>query len=323
MIHAVAVPGGPTTWRTVQRGRECHDNPERNAPLVIRTDRRESVGAASSIVLDHVAKSFVSSSGQSIEAVSDVSFDIARGEFVSIIGPSGCGKSTILKMIAGVVQPTSGNILVENTTPDLARRARKTGIVFQDPVLLPWRTIEKNVALPAEIAKVKPEEGLSARSLLKMVGLGGFEGSMPSELSGGMKQRAAIARALILSPTIFLLDEPFGALDELTRQQMNFELLRIWGESDTTALLITHSISEAVLLSDRVIVMSPRPAHIAKIIDVTLPRPRVVTMLQSPEFYSFVGAGLAALYEWQSSECNTIATGDTRALLDGPMGGIR
>lgn len=249
-----------------------------------------------SIVLRDVRKRF-RSGGREVEAVRSVTLEVRRGEFVSVIGPSGCGKSTMLRMVAGLVEPTSGVITVEGRTPDQARRARRFGIVFQDPVLLPWRTLTQNVELPLEVVGARSSTlRRSPRQLVEMVGLAGFERALPAELSGGMRQRAAIARALVLDPSILLLDEPFGALDEFTRQRLNVDLLRIWSESGTTALLITHSIAEAVLLSDRVVVMSPRPATIVTTIDVSLPRPRTLEMLRGREAFDLIATASEALY---------------------------
>ncbi len=249
------------------------------------------------IDLRGVSKRYLTRGGE-VEAVSSLSLAIRAGEFVAVIGPSGCGKSTLLKMVAGIETPTAGTITVEGGTPDQARRRRLFGVVFQDPVLLPWRTLEGNVSLPLEIVgSRRPERARSARELIELVGLAGFEASLPAQLSGGMKQRAAIARALILNPSILLLDEPFGALDEYTRNQLNLELLRIWSQSRVTALLITHSIQEAVLLADRVVVLTPRPARVAMEVDVTLPRPRQLAQLRTRECFELVGRVSAALYD--------------------------
>jgi len=236
--------------------------------------------------------------GEVVPAVAGVSFVVKIGEFISLVGPSGCGKSTLLKMVADIMPPSSGQILVEGGTPQEARRRRLFGMVFQDPVLLPWRSAVDNVALPIEVSRRRERDPRQTpRDLLRLVGLQGFETALPWQLSGGMRQRVAIARALVLNPAILLLDEPFGALDEITRQRLNIDLLRIWGESKTTALLVTHSISEAVLLSDRVLVLSPRPARIVAEIPITLPRPRTLGMLRSNEFFKLTAETTAILYE--------------------------
>lgn len=205
-----------------------------------------------------------------------ISFQVSKGEFISVIGPSGCGKTTLLKIIGGLIAPTSGEIRLHGEPLKIASRKRQFGFVFQNPVLLPWRNVKNNVELPLEIIGDKKTKDPS-KNLLKIVGLDGFEDYYPDQLSGGMQQRAAIARALIFEPPILLMDEPFGSLDEITRSRMNLELLRIW-QSETiatsTIVLVTHSIPEAVFLSDKIVVLSKRPAKIAKIIEIDLPRPR-------------------------------------------------
>lgn len=234
---------------------------------------------------DQVTKTF-NVGKQPLTAVQDVSFTLEPGEFVSLIGPSGCGKSTMLKLIADIYQPTSGQLLVNGRSPREARLNRLLGMVFQDPALLPWRDVLGNVLLPLEISgRLDHTTRRRAEDLLHLVGLGDFLHASPHQLSGGMRQRVAIARALVLEPTLFLLDEPFGALDEITRKRMNLELLRIWTQSQTSALLITHSLSEAVFLSDRVLVMSPRPGTITDDIRIDLPRPRHFEMYREPRFF--------------------------------------
>jgi NitT/TauT family transport system ATP-binding protein len=232
-----------------------------------------------------------------VEALSEVSFEVGLGEFVVLVGPSGCGKSTLLRMIADLDLPTSGRVLVEGSEPREARRGRAFGIVFQDPVLLPWLSVLENVRLPERIAGTAGSGPERALGLLRLVGLEGFERANVWELSGGMRQRVAIARALVLRPRLLLLDEPFGALDEITRQRMNVELLRIWTESRTTALLVTHSIPEAAFLADRVMVMTPRPGRIAATIPIALPRPRDVELLKSPAFFVEVAEVTRQLFE--------------------------
>ena len=218
-------------------------------------------------------KVYRSERGRSIVAVSNISLDINRGEFVSIIGQSGCGKSTLLKMTAGVTPISSGAINIDHQP--VSGPVSHLGMVFQTPILLEWRNVLGNVLLPTEILG---ESGLAAttraRELLALVGLAGFETSYPAELSGGMQQRVAITRALVIDPPLLLMDEPFGALDALTRDGMATELLRIWEETRKTILFVTHSIDEAVLLSDRVVVLTPRPGRLGMILDIDLPRPR-------------------------------------------------
>ena len=220
-----------------------------------------------------IAKFYPTREGKTV-ALSHLSFSVAPQEFVSVLGPSGCGKTTVLKIVAGLSRATSGQILV-NGVPVTGPR-RDIGIVFQTPALMRWRTAIQNVMLPVEILHLDQSKFReSAKKLLSLVGLRDFHNRLPSELSGGMQQRVAIARALIHDPAILLLDEPFSALDAMTRNQLNVELLRIWSERKKTSLLITHSIPEAVFLSDRVVVLSKRPAHVMEIVDVSLPRPRL------------------------------------------------
>src|ERR1700738_2578710 len=228
--------------------------------------------------------------GEPVIALDKVDLHIGAGQFGSIIGPSGCGKSTLLRLIADVMQPFAGTVRLGDQTPAAARRDHSIGFVFQSPTLLPWRTVRQNIELPLDIVGAAGANRAmkSADELIELVGLKGFENASPHELSGGMQQRAGIARALMLRPSILLLDEPFGALDEITRQRMNIELLRIWAESGTTALLVTHSIAEAVFMSDHVYIMSPRPGRITSIVDVTLPRPRTLDMMRTSVFYDCV-----------------------------------
>jgi len=222
-----------------------------------------------------------------IVTLDGVSFRVAPQEFVSVLGPSGCGKTTVLKIIAGLVPATTGVVYVEGTR--VTGSQRKIGIVFQVPALMRWRTAIQNVMLPAEILGLDPVESRHrAAELMSLVGLAEFASKYPNELSGGMKQRVAIARALVHDPSILLLDEPFSALDMMTRNQLNIELLRIWSERRKTSLLITHSIPEAVFLSDRVVVLGPRPANVLEIVPVSLPRPRTPEMRVSSEFIKIV-----------------------------------
>jgi NitT/TauT family transport system ATP-binding protein len=227
--------------------------------------------------------------GQSVRALQAVSLDIRGGELVSLIGPSGCGKSTLLRLIADLLAPTSGEIRVNGKTPRQARLSREYGIVFQQPVLYEWRTVTQNVQLPLEVMRVPADERRGrASDLLQLVGLTEFADRYPWELSGGMQQRVSIARALSFRPSVLLMDEPFGALDEMTRERLNGELLNIWSEKRTTIVFVTHSVAEAVFLSDRIVVMSPRPGRIEAIIDVDLPRPRDASTRDAPAFFELV-----------------------------------
>jgi NitT/TauT family transport system ATP-binding protein len=228
-------------------------------------------------------KTYRTREGQRIEALRGLDFEVADGELVAIVGPSGCGKTTLLKILAGLVERSKGTITLRDQPVDGPRR--DIGMVFQAPVLLPWRTVFENVMVPAEVQGLERSTyAARARDLLRMVGLEGFERKYPGELSGGMQQRAAICRALVHDPAILLMDEPFGALDAMTREYMNQELLRIWAESGKTIVLITHSIPEAVFLADRVIVLTARPGQIAEVFDVDLPRPRGLEVMSTERF---------------------------------------
>ncbi len=240
-------------------------------------------GDGAAIQISHLEKIFLTVRNERVHALSDISLSVADKEFVTIVGPSGCGKSTLLKILAGLIPASSGQLRVVGQ-PVLKPR-RDIGVVFQSPILLPWRTVLENVMLPAEVQGLPTlATKARARDLLKMVGLADFENKYPGELSGGMQQRAAISRGLVCDPAILLMDEPFGALDAMTREQMNLDLQRIWRESGKTIILITHSIPEAVFLGDRVVVMTPRPGRIAKIIDVPMPRPRTLEAMGDPLF---------------------------------------
>lgn len=220
-----------------------------------------------------------------VHALKDVSLDINKGEFVSFIGPSGCGKTTFLRCIAGLETPTAGDISVNGMTPDEARRARAYGYVFQAAGLYPWRTIGRNVKLPLEIMGFsKAEQNERTRRVLELVDLAGFEKKFPWQLSGGMQQRASIARALAFDADILLMDEPFGALDEIVRDHLNEQLLKLWARTEKTIGFVTHSIPEAVYLSTKIVVMSPRPGRISDVIDSPLPKERPLDIRDSAEF---------------------------------------
>jgi NitT/TauT family transport system ATP-binding protein len=239
------------------------------------------------ISVKHVSKIYSTRDGNLIDALSDINLEIEQGEFITVVGPSGCGKTTFLKILAGILHKSSGEILVSGTPLD--GPSRQLGVVFQEPLLLPWRTILQNIMVPIEVQRRSATEfGPQARELLNLVGLTGFENKYPNELSGGMQQRVGIARALVHDPDFLLMDEPFGALDAMTRETMNIELLRIWSERKKTVLLVTHSIAEAVFLADRIVVMSARPGRVAEIIPVDLPRPRRLEMINSERFGGYV-----------------------------------
>jgi NitT/TauT family transport system ATP-binding protein len=234
------------------------------------------------IRVERVSKTYRTQDGD-VESLRPLTFDIGEGEFMAIVGPSGCGKSTLLKMVAGLLPATSGRITLGGAAVD--GPPDNVGIVFQAPVLLAWRTVLDNVLLQIQMRHLPRERFLpKAHALLEMVGLNGFEQKRPWQLSGGMQQRASICRALVHDPAVLLMDEPFGALDAMTREKMNLELQRIWWENRKTVMFITHSIPEAVFLADRVLVMTERPGDIAAIYDVTLPRPRSLAMMADPAF---------------------------------------
>jgi NitT/TauT family transport system ATP-binding protein len=220
-----------------------------------------------------------------VTALEGVDLAVPRGGFVSLLGPSGCGKSTLLRVIADLIQPSSGAVSVLGEAPSAARRRRDIGFVFQDAALLPWRTALQNVALPLEVGGGKTSPGSrSPRELLDLVGLGGWEEAFPHELSGGMRQRVAIARALVYGPKLLLMDEPFGALDEITRDRLNEELLQIWRETETTILFVTHSIYEAAFLGQEVLLLAARPGRVRERVAIELPSPRRLALRETPQF---------------------------------------
>jgi NitT/TauT family transport system ATP-binding protein len=220
-----------------------------------------------------------------VEALADIDLDVAPGAFVSLIGPSGCGKTTLLRAVADLERPTSGAILVNGKSPEAARLGREYGYVFQAPALFPWRTVERNVTLPLEVMGLPAAERRErAARYLAMVNLRGFEHKHPWQLSGGMQQRASIARALSFDPQLLLMDEPFGALDEIVRDKLNLQLRRLWAETGKSVLFVTHSIPEAVFLSTRIVVMSPRPGRVLDVIDVDLPDGRELGLRETPGF---------------------------------------
>jgi NitT/TauT family transport system ATP-binding protein len=230
-------------------------------------------------------------------ALQGIDLAIEEREFVSLIGPSGCGKSTLLRIAGDLIQPTSGSVVVNGKSARQARIDRDYGIVFQDPVLYDWRTVAKNIALPLELARWdRRRRAERVKAMLELVELQGFEGHHPWQLSGGMQQRVSIARALSFDPALLLMDEPFGALDEMTRERMNMELLRIWEASGSTIVFVTHSIAEAVFLSTRVVVMSARPGRISDLIPIDLPQPRTGATREEPRFFELVTRVREALH---------------------------
>jgi NitT/TauT family transport system ATP-binding protein len=238
-----------------------------------------------------------------VQALADIDLQVGRGEFVSFIGPSGCGKTTLLRVIADLERPTAGHITVNGVSPEQARKARGYGYVFQAPALYPWRTVVRNVTLPLEIMGLAAAERQTrAAKYLEMVGLDGFERKFPWQLSGGMQQRVSIARALSFEPDLLLMDEPFGALDEITRDHLNEQLLRLWEKTDKTVIFVTHSIAEAVFLSTRIVVMSPRPGRIMQIIECGLPKGRTLDARETPQFLEIAHKVRVALRAGHSYE---------------------
>ncbi len=241
------------------------------------------------ILAKNVNKIFKPSGAEQVIALQNINLTVQPGEFISLIGPSGCGKSTLLRLIADLITPTSGELKINNKPPHQARLDRDYGMVFQAATLYDWRTVSKNVQLPLEIMGYPaPERRARAQQMLELVELGKFGDHYPYQLSGGMQQRVAIARALAFEPSLLLMDEPFGALDEFTRERMNMELLSIWARTRITIIFVTHSIPEAVFLSNRVVVMSPRPGRITQIVDIPLPYPRVFETREDPVFFQKV-----------------------------------
>lgn len=241
------------------------------------------------IQIKNVSMFYKDNNGQNVHALDKVSIDIQRGEFISLLGPSGCGKTTLLRIVADLLTPSVGSVTVCGQTPKETRMQQKYGIVFQNPVLYDWRTVRNNVRLPLELMKIdRAEQDSRIEKQLELVGLTNFVDHYPYQLSGGMQQRVGIARALAIQPDILLMDEPFSALDEFTREKLNEDLLRIWSKTHKTVIFVTHNISESVFLSDRVCVLSPHPGRLSAIVDIDLPRPRTKELRETPEFFSLV-----------------------------------
>jgi NitT/TauT family transport system ATP-binding protein len=244
----------------------------------------KSAAAGSVIDIRGLSLTFMATDGP-VEALSAIDLKVERGEFISLIGPSGCGKTTLLRVIADLERPTAGTILVNGVSPQEARESRAYGYVFQAAGLYPWRSIKRNVALPLEIMGLdRAEREKRVAANLALVNLTGFERKFPWQLSGGMQQRVSIARALSVDPALLLMDEPFGALDEIVRDHLNEQLLQLWAKTNKTVIFVTHSLPEAVFLSTRIVVMSPRPGKILDVIESTLPRPRTLDVRETPEF---------------------------------------
>jgi NitT/TauT family transport system ATP-binding protein len=255
----------------------------KGAPVTVTTDMRTVVD------IRGVAKVFNAGRPGEVAALTDFDLTIEPGEFVTLLGPSGCGKSTLLRLIGDLTQPSSGSLTVNGKPPDRARLDRDYGMVFQAPTLFEWRTVARNVALPLELAGTsRGEARAKTLEMLELVGLADFAEHRPWQLSGGMQQRVAIARALSFGPALLLMDEPLGALDEMTRERMQGELLRIWSETGTTVVFVTHSINEAVFLSNRVVVMSARPGRILGVVPVDLPHPRDIATREAPAYFAKV-----------------------------------
>jgi NitT/TauT family transport system ATP-binding protein len=258
-------------------------------------------GDQTAIRVRGVAKHFVGRKGGSVEALQGIDLDVATGEFVSLIGPSGCGKSTLLRLVGGLLEPDAGELTVEGATPDEGRRRKRFGLAPQSPALLPWRTVRQNALLLNQVNRRAAGHAVLDRTevddLLDEVGLGPFVNAYPRELSGGMQQRVSLVRAFSLGAPILLMDEPFAALDEITRSEMRYLLLRLWEHTSATVLFVTHSIPEAVTLSDRVVVLAPRPGRVHSIVPVTLSRPRHADQEDSPEFFALVTLVRHALLE--------------------------
>jgi NitT/TauT family transport system ATP-binding protein len=245
--------------------------------------------AETAVSCEGVSVRFTSERG-TVTALQNIDLTIARGSFLTLLGPSGCGKSTLLRVMADLVAPTSGRVSVMGGAPQAARESRQIGFVFQDPALLAWRTVLDNVSLPLQVGGGKALPGArSPQELLSLVGLTGWEKAYPHELSGGMRQRVAIARALVSGPRLLLMDEPFGALDEITRDRLNEELLQLWETTGTTIVFVTHSIYEAAFLGQSVLLLAARPGRVRETVPVTLPMPRRLAQRETPEFVALAG----------------------------------
>jgi NitT/TauT family transport system ATP-binding protein len=250
--------------------------------------------ASAAIELQHAGKTFAAGRGRTVTALQDMSLRVGQGEFVAILGPSGCGKSTVLRLVAALETADSGSVSIHGASPGVLSKEHRLGVAFQDHALLPWLDVYSNIALPYQIAG-RAVDAARVNALVELVGLKGFEKARPKQLSGGMRQRAAIARALVLSPEVLLLDEPFGALDAVTRRQMNVELQRVWSEQRISTLLVTHDVPEALFLADRVVVMSGRPGRVVKTVQVPFARPRHPDVMRTEAFHQLTDELTATL----------------------------
>lgn len=257
--------------------------------LILRREEESCIMPDVEISLKNVGMTYHTNDNRDVTALTDVSIDIKKGEFVSLLGPSGCGKTTLLRIIADLLTPTKGEVSIAGETPRQARLKKRYGIVFQNAVLYDWRTVKKNVMLPLEIMHLpKADRQERAEKMLELVGLKDFANHYPAQLSGGMQQRVGIARALAIQPEILLMDEPFSALDEFTREKLHEDLLGIWRKTNKTIVFVTHNIQESVFLSDRVCVLSPHPGRLSATIDIDLPRPRDNSLKNTHEFIDLV-----------------------------------
>ncbi|MCI1930994.1 MAG: ABC transporter ATP-binding protein [Clostridia bacterium] len=256
----------------------------------VEKDFSEPASTKIKIKIENVGVKFQDKNGiEPVIALKDVNLAIKEGEFISLLGPSGCGKTTLLRCIADLLHPTSGKITIDGQSPRDIRLQKKFGIVFQSPVLYEWRTVRRNVCMPMELLGLpKKERTAMVTKTLELVGLMEFGHKYPHELSGGMQQRVGIARALAINPELLLMDEPFSALDEFTKEKLHVDLLRIWRKTNKTIIFVTHNIQEAVFLSDRVVVLSPRPGRVSSVVDIKLPRPRALSLKNTPEFNDYV-----------------------------------
>ncbi len=259
--------------------------------MAVALARKAAAPADSAVAVqcERVTVRFTTERG-TVTALEDIDLEIPRGSFLTLLGPSGCGKSTLLRVMADLIEPSSGKVAVLGDVPATARQNREIGFVFQDPALLPWRNVIDNVTLPLQVGGGRALPGArSPQELLQLVGLTGWEQALPHELSGGMRQRVAIARALVSGPRLLLMDEPFGALDEITRDRLNEELLQVWESTGTTIVFVTHSIYEAAFLGQKVLLLAARPGRVRELVPVTLPTPRKLAMRESQEFVTLAG----------------------------------